>query len=238
MATKSQSFQQTLDTDRKTSDAFDTRLYANSAGGSGFTVSIVGTFVATLHLLMSPDGGAQWIEYTRFETADVFHVPHAPAALWKLDCSGDGDFTSGSIFIEFARGSSGLSALRLLSRDRRFIDQENPLATSDAAAIALLEDLLGGGDARAWQPRGTKALDGTSQNLVAARAGRKGLIVQNRIGNNLIYLDPAGGVLTDGVGWAVLGGDQPVRFLAPDCPQGVVTVFGSSGETVDYWELT
>lgn len=224
MATKSTSFQQTLDAETKTSDLLDTRLYANSSGGSAFTLSIAGTFVATLHLLMSPDAGSTWIEYTRFEAEDVFHVPHAPSALWKLDCSDDGDYTSGSIFIEFARGSSGLSGIRLLTKDRQFVDEDHPL-------------FLTFGKAKTWLARQELLLDGTSQHLVEARSERKGLIVQNPSGNNIIDIDPAGGAVTANMAWTIVGGDPPVRFLAPDCPLGIVTVIGSIGETVVFWEL-
>lgn len=127
MAIKSSSFQQVLDTDTKTSHTLDSILYANAQGGSGFTLSIDGTFVAIARLLMSPDAGTHWIEYAAFDAPEIFHVPASPAAYWKLDCSGDGDFTSGSLWIEFARGTSALSVVRLLLADRSFVNEANGL---------------------------------------------------------------------------------------------------------------
>ena len=80
----------------------------------------------------------------------------------------------------------------------------------------------------------TVTMDGSSKQLLAASATRRGLRIQNRAGNADIAYDLAGGTAALVSGIKLVAGAYDER-TGDDCPRGAITAIGTNAEVVDVW---
>lgn len=219
-----ESFQNVLTTASKVSDTLDSALFYNAKEGSAFTVSIAGTFEANLRLMASFDEGTNWIQMAVFTAPDMWNVPRQPRAFWKLDGSGGGDFTSGSILIEFQKGGAdSQSGVRLLTGDRRVVDRFNPLPME-----------MVGDSFQAVFTKSQVEMTGASGVLVAANAARKVVRVASYPTNDPAVIDPTGG--TAGIDSGIpLSGGGFLEITGQEA-QNAMTQFGTSTQKLTIYE--
>lgn len=112
---------------------------------------------------------------------------------------------------------------------RRFIDNGDGTYSEKVASVSAKAA------GQVTWTKGTKTLDGSSQQLVAANAARVGLILFNRIGNAQVDVDIAGGTVAANTGRSITGGND-YFFNGAYCPVGAVTIIGTNTQIVTYWE--
>lgn len=95
---------------------------------------------------------------------------------------------------------------------------------------------IGGGIT--WGAPTAVTLSGSSQDLIAANAGRKGIMIINRSGNAAVSYDLAGGVVTLAGGIQMQPGYQRDWYLGATCPVGKITIIGTAAQLVTYVEGT
>lgn len=89
-----------------------------------------------------------------------------------------------------------------------------------------------------WGAPTAVTLTGSSQDLVAANAARKGIMIINRSGNAAVSYDLAGGTVTLVGGIQMQPGYQRDWYLGAACPVGKITVIGTAAQLVTYVEGT
>lgn len=89
-----------------------------------------------------------------------------------------------------------------------------------------------------WGAATAVAMTGSSKNLVAANAGRKGIIIWSPVGNAAASYDLSGTAVTLAGGIPLYPGVAPVVITAPECPVGAITAIGTNGQNLYYSEGT
>lgn len=110
------------------------------------------------------------------------------------------------------------------------VSATNPLPTYNSGVAPV-----GGGIT--WGAPTAVAMTGSSKNLIAANAARKGLMIVNPVGNAQVSYDLSGGVVTLAGGIPLLAGAVDT-YTGTDCPVGVVTIIGTSAQNAVYVEGT
>ena len=108
--------------------------------------------------------------------------------------------------------------------------QANPDGSLKVAASGIS---VGGGVA--WADKTVTSLTGTSQTLMAANAGRKGLLVKN--GATSVGINILGGTAAiGGAGTMTLQPFEGVAFVGAECPIGAITVVGTAANYCSAFE--
>jgi hypothetical protein len=109
------------------------------------------------------------------------------------------------------------------------VDESGSMLTASTAPV-------GGGIT--WGAPTAVAMTGSSKNLVAANAARKGIIFWNPTGNSPAAYSLSGSVVTLAGGLPLAAGATPVSLTGAECPVGAITVIGTNTENLYYSEGT
>lgn len=128
-----------------------------------------------------------------------------------------------------------------MSQDIAYLDTGNgkripvsvakPLPTYDAGVAPV-----GGGIT--WGAPTAVAMTGSSKNLIAANAARKGIIFWNPSGNAAASYDLSGGTVTLAGGIPLAAGGAPIVITGAECPVGAITAIGTNAQNLYYSEGT
>ena len=89
-----------------------------------------------------------------------------------------------------------------------------------------------------WGAATAVAMTGSSKNLIAANASRKGIIIWNPSGNAAAAFDLSGTAVTLAGGIPLVAGASPTVLTGPDCPVTAITAIGTNGQNLCFSEGT